>query len=314
MRLAPRPKTFASGAARVWRWQRILWWIFVINLVFAYWATKGMAERADWALSHSVASQRLVNGFDLFSLAELAGQPDTPLEQPGPAVFHYSVIFAIFMLFAAGGIVTTYVFDAKPTTTPFFEACGHHFWRFIRLLIYLLLAFIPIGILVGISASIYHRIDEASNSPYSADFFFLAASLLILLLTMLLRLWFDMAQVIAVAEDETRMHRALRLAASLLAHNFGSLLWLYLRISLLAWIVFGLGMYIWMFRLSPVSTTAAFLLTQLMLVFWIAARLWQRASEALWYRQYQAASVTEPAYTPAPSPQPAPIPYSTATN
>jgi hypothetical protein len=314
MRLAPSPKTFASGAALVWRWQRILWWIFIINLVLAYWATKGMAERADWALSHSVASGRLVTGFDLFALAELAGQPDTPIEQPGPAVFHYSFIFAIFMLFAAGGILATYVFDAKPTTAAFFEACGHHFWRFFRLVIYLLLAFIPVGIFTVICRVIRNRIDAASNSPRSADFFFIGALLIILLLIMVLRLWFDMAQVIAVAEDETRMHRALRHAGSLLAHNFGSLLWLYLRISLLAWIVFGLGLYLWMFRLSPLSTTAAFLLTQLMLVFWIAARLWQRACEALWYRQYQAASVTEPPYTPAPAPEPAPLPYSTAMN
>jgi hypothetical protein len=314
MQLAPRPKTFASGAALVWRWQRILWWIFIVNLVLALFATKGMAERADWPLSHSVASGRLVNGFDLFSLAELAAQPDTPLEQPGPAVFHYSVIFAIFMLFASGGILATYVFDAKPTTATFFEACGHHFWRFFRLVIYLLLAFIPIGILAAICGSIYHRIDAVSNSPYSADFFVIAISLIILLLTMVLRLWFDMAQVIAIAEDETRMHRTLRRATSLLVHNFGSLLWLYLRLSLLAWIVLGLGLYLWMYRLSPLSTTAAFLLTQLMLVFWIAARLWQRACEALWYRQYQAASVSEPAYTPTPSPEPAAVPYSTVMN
>jgi len=314
MRLEPRPKTFASGAALVWRWQRILWWIFIVNLVLALFATKGMVERADWALSHSVASGRLVNGFDLFSIAELAAQPDNPLEQPGPAVFHYSVIFAVFMLFAAGGILATYVFDAKPTTSTFFEACGHHFWRFFRLVIYLLLAFIPIGILTAICGSIYHRIDAVSNSPYSADFFFIAISLIVLLLTMVLRLWFDMAQVIAVAEDETRMHGTLRRAASLLAHNFGSLLWLYIRISLLAWIVFGLGLYLWIYRLSPLSTAAVFLLTQLMLVFWIAARLWQRACEALWYRQYQAASVIEPSYTPAPSPEPAPVPYSTAMN
>jgi hypothetical protein len=314
MQLAPRPKTFASGAALVWRWQRILWWIFIVNLVLALFATKGMAERADWPLSHSVASGRLVNGFDLFSLAELAAQPDNPLEQPGPAVFHYSVIFAIFMLFAAGGILATYVFDAKPTTATFFEACGHHFWRFFRLVIYLLLAFIPIGILAAICGSIYHRIDAVSNSPYSADFFVIAISLIILLLTMVLRLWFDMAQVIAVAEDETRMHRTLRRATSLLVDNFGSLLWLYLRLSLLAWIVLGLGLYLWMYRLSPLSTAAAFLLTQLMLVFWIAARLWQRACEALWYRQYQAASVSEPAYTPTPSPEPAPVPYSTVMN
>jgi hypothetical protein len=121
-----------------------------------------------------------------------------------------------------------------------------------------------------------------------------------------------MAQVIAVADDETRMHRALRRAASLLTHNFGSLFWLYLRISLLAWIFFGLGMYLWMYGLSPLSITTAFLVTQLMLIFWIATRLWQRASEALWYRQYQAAIVPEP--TDSPSPASAPITYSTAMN
>ena len=278
------------------------------------WPPKGWSSAPTGLLSHSVASGRLVNGFDLFSLAELAGQPDTPIEQPGPAVFHYSFIFAIFMLFAAGGILATYVFDAKPTATAFFEACGHHFWRFFRLVIYLLLAIIPVAIFTVICRVMRNRIDAVSNSPRSADFFFIGALLIILLLIMVLRLWFDMAQVIAVAEDETRMHRALRLAASLLAHNFGSLFWLYLRISLLAWIVVGLGLYLWMFRLSPLSTTAAFLLTQLMLVFWIAARLWQRACEALWYRQYQASIVTEPTYTPAPSPEPAPIPYSTAMN
>jgi hypothetical protein len=243
---------------------------------------------------------------------ELAVQPDSPLETPGPVVFHYSVIFAIFMIFCTGGILATYVFDIKPTTTAFFEACGHHFWRFVRLLVYLALAFIPIGILIAICSAIHNRMDEQSNSPYPAAYFSGASSLLILLLLMVLRLWFDMAQVIAVADDETRMHRSLRRAASLLKHNFGSLFWLYLRISLLAGIFCGLGLYLWMYQLSPMSITLAFLLTQLMLIFWIASRLWQRASEALWYRQYQAAIVSEPTYSPSPTP--APVSYSTAMN
>jgi hypothetical protein len=50
------------------------------------------------------------------------------------------------------------VFDAKPTTSAFFEACGHHFWRFLRLLIYMLLTFIPVGILVAICGGVYSRI------------------------------------------------------------------------------------------------------------------------------------------------------------
>jgi hypothetical protein len=305
---AVMPKTFVSGAGLVWRWQRILWWIFIVNLVLAVFAIRGMVERAAPAMDHSLASQRLVNGFDIPALFELAGQPDSPIEAPGPAVFHYSVIFAIFMLFAAGGILATYYCDAKPSTAVFFEACGHHFWRFVRLVIYMLLAFIPIGIFIAICGPIYGRIEDKSISPYSSVYFFYAAVLVVLLLLIVVRLWFDMAQVISVAEDETRMHRALRRAASLLWHNFGSLFWLYLRISLLAWIFCGLGLHFWMYHLDPRSTTAAFLLAQAIVLFWIGTRLWQRASEALWYREYQAASVTEPAYAPAPFLSQAPVP------
>ncbi len=309
-----RPKTFAAGARLVWRWQRILWWLFIVNLVLAHFATRGMVERAGSVLNHSMASQRLVNGFDVLALAELAAQPGSPLEQPGPAQFHYSVIFAIFMIFSTGGILATYVFDAKPTTTAFFEACGHHFWRFVRLLVYLLLAFIPIGILFVTCGAIYNRINAKSDSPYPAAYFFASALLIILVLLMVLRSWFDLAQVIAVADDETRMHRTLRRAASLLSHNFGSLFWLYLRMSLLAWIFCGLGLYLWMYHLGPQSITVAFLLAQAMVLFWTGTRLWQRASEALWYREYQATSVTEPTFSPPPSIEPAPVPYSTAMN
>lgn len=311
---AVRPKTFSSGAGLVWRWQRILWWIFIVNLVFAVFAVRGLVERAAPAMDHSLASQRLVDGFDTSALAELMAQPDSPVEAPGPAVFHYSVIFAIFMVFVAGGILATYYYDAKPTTTAFFEACGHHFWRFVRLVIYMLLAFIPMGILIAICQAIHDRIEDKSISPYSSVYFSYAAALVVLLLLIALRLWFDMAQVIAVAEDETRMHRALRRAASLLLHNFGSLFWLYIRISLLAWIFCGLALHFWMYHLRPQATTAAFLLGQAIVLFWIGTRLWQRASEVLWYRNFRAAAVAESASSPAPSPEPAPLPYSTAMN
>ena len=98
MSSAVRPQTFVPGAGLVWRRQRILWWIFFINLVLAHFAVRGLVERVSPALVHSFASQRLVNGFDVTAIMELAVQPDSPLETPGPVVFHYSVIFAIFMI------------------------------------------------------------------------------------------------------------------------------------------------------------------------------------------------------------------------
>ncbi len=307
------PKTFLAGAALVWRWQRLVWWIFILSIVLGTFATKGMVDRAEPALDHSLQSApRLVHSFDLTAMAELAGQPDSPIEGPGHSAMHFSLIYMVFMLFATGGILVAYYRDERPTTGAFFEACGYHFWRFFRLLIYFALVLIPIGILAAIVRAIYSRIAEKSISPMPSVYFFFAAAVVILFLLLVTRLWFDMAQVIAVAEDEKKMRRALKISAGLLRRHFGLLFWLYFRISLIAWIIFGVGVRIWMVSLRPESTGLAFVLGQLIILSWIGTRLWQRASEALWYRKYQEAIVAPPAYSPAPEPSPAT--YATAMN
>jgi hypothetical protein len=292
--------TFFSGAGLVWRWQRILWWLFAINLIMAIFASQGMVERLSAAIDHSSASQSFVHGFDVSQVIALASQPDSPLDFQSQTVYHFSVVFMIFMLFVTGGILATYFRDECMQTGPFFEACGYHFWRFVRLLIYMLIVFLPVGGLAALTSVLYTKIDDRSISPFPAVHFFEAAAIVILFLLVVIRIWFDMAQVIAVADDEKRMHQALRRAFSLLWHNFFSLLWLYLRISIIACIIVGLCLWFWMSGLKPESTVAAFLLSQVMLLVWIATRLWQRASETIWYRHYAAATVPEPVWTPAP--------------
>ncbi len=299
--------TFFSGAGLVWRWQRLVWWIFAVGLIFGFFSTHGMTERANLLLDHSVAAQRLVNGFDFSSIIMLQQLRDSPLEIHGPNIFHFSALFLVFMLFATGGILAAYVLDERPTTTGFFEAAGHHFWRFFRLLIYLAVVLLPIAGLAAATHAMHTRIDDQSISPYTADHFVEAAAVMILLLLIIVRLWFDMAQVIAVADDEKKMHRALRRAFGLLRRNFFALFWLYLRVSVITWVLFAFGLYIWMFRLSPQSNVAAFLLSQLMILIWLATRLWQRASEAIWYRNYQANQIPEPAWTPPPAPMYMPV-------
>jgi hypothetical protein len=299
--------TFFSGAGLVWQWQRLVWWIFAVCLIFGLFSTHEMTERASSLLDHSAAAQRLVNGFDASATIMLQQVPDSPLEIQGHNIVHFSLLFVVFMLFVTGGILAAYVLDEKPTTTAFFEASGHHFWRFFRLMIYLAIVLLPIAGLAAFTSAMYTRIEERSISPYPGDHFVEAAAVVILLLLIIVRVWFDMAQVIAVADDEKKMHRALRRAFGLLRRNFFSLFWLYLRVSVIAWVFFAFGLYVWMVRLSPQSNVTAFLLSQLTILIWIGTRLWQRASEALWYRNYQANRVTEPAWTPPPAPMYVPV-------
>jgi hypothetical protein len=248
-----------------------------------------------------------VNGFDVSSIITLQQLPESPLEIQSHNIVHFSILFVVFMLFATGGILAAYVLGEKPTTTAFFEACGHHFWRFFRLLIYLVIVLLPIAGLAAATNAMYTHIQDQTISPYPGDHFAEAAAIVILLLLIIVRVWFDMAQVIAVADDEKKMHRALRRAFTLFRRNFFSLLWLYLRVSIIEWLLFALGLHIWMFHLNPQSVVAAFLVSQLMILTWIGTRLWQRASEAIWYRNYQANQVTAPAWSPAPEPMYMPV-------
>ena len=299
--------TFFSSAWLVWKWQRLVWWVFAVCLIFGFFSTQEMTERAYSLLNNSVAAQRLVNGFDFSAFVTLQQLPDSPLEIQQHNIAHFSLLFVVFMLFATGGILATYVLGEKPTTTAFFEACGHHFWRFFRLLIYLAIVLIPIAGLAAGTSAMYTHIEDASISPYPGDRMVKAAAVIILLLLIIVRVWFDMAQVIAAADDEKKMHRALRRAFTLFRRNFFSLLWLYLRVSIIEWVLFALGLYVWTHFLNPQSVVAAFLVSQVMILTWIGTRLWQRASEAIWYRDYQANRAQAPAWSPAPEPMYMPV-------
>jgi hypothetical protein len=312
---AARPKTFLTGAQLTWKWQRLVWWVFAVCFVLAFFASRGSLERLADGLDHSLAAQRLVNGFDISALAELSSVPDAPLQTSNTGSSYFTLIFLLFMLFTTGGILATYVRDEYPSTSVFFEACGYHFWRFFRLMLWLVVALIPVAIIGAIGGAMYGSIDEKSISPFPAVHVFEGTAIIVLFLLMVVRLWFDMAQIIAVFEDEKRMHKALRLAAVLVAKNFFSLFWLYFRISFIGVLLFAAGLHLWMMTLAPTANVLAFVVSQLMILFWLGTRMWQRASEALWYRDYRATQeAMQPVWTPAPAViEPAAVPIGPVT-
>jgi hypothetical protein len=305
-----RPKTFLSGAQLTWKWQRLVWWVFAVCFILALVSTRGSLERLGDGINHSAAAQRLVNGFDISAIAELTSVPDAPLQTSNSGGLVAAFVFTIFMLFVTGGIIATFVRDEKPEASSFFEACGYHFWRFFRLMIYFVLALIPVVLVAALVGAMYGSLDEKQISPMPAVHVFEAGSLVVLFLLMVARLWFDMAQVVAVFEDEKRMHKALRIAFMLVVRNFFSLFWLYFRISVIGWVVFVGGIWLWMTKLAPASTMAAFFVSQLIVLLWIGTRMWQRASEAQWYKEWrEGQEVVQPvmAYTPVPAEPVAPV-------
>jgi len=308
----PGPRAFFAGAGLVWTRQRILWWILAVNLVLAFagasFLAHNVAENSGVALNTSLESaRRLFHGFDLSALAELGSLPQQPLRGMSTMYIWPSFFFTLFMIFSTGGILVSYYDDLRLDAAGFFEACGRHFWRFVRLAIYFAVAMIPIFFLGSLLGSLYDNVDDAAVSPYSSVAFLAAVIVFFLFLLISIRIWFDMAQVISMAKNDRRMYRMLGRSAKLVWNNFGSLFWLYIRISVIGWVVFAAGLCLWMLVLPPESTGVALLLGQAMIAVWLGTRLWQRASETEWYKQYRMA-LYQPVPMPPPPPAPSPVP------
>jgi hypothetical protein len=283
---SPKPAAFLGGWRLLLRHPSLLCWVYFVNLALAWISSGGFTRRIGAALNHSLIADRVVYGFDLGVITSLRALPGSPFDSLATGLLGPSFVFTVFLLFITGGLLVIYSNDAPLSIGPFFEACGHYFWRFVRLMIFFAVVVVPELILAGLALRLFDRVNDRAVSPFTAFIFLAVALIVIVALLMSVRLWFDMAQVIAVAEDEPRMRKALNRAAGLLRQNFGSLFWLYLRISLVGWIGFGAGVHIWMSHIRPESINTAILLGQVSILIWLATRLWQRASEARWYREY----------------------------
>ena len=55
----------AAGAALVWRRQRVLWWVYAVNLALGLMGAAGARSQLEHLLKYSLAGERLTKGFDL---------------------------------------------------------------------------------------------------------------------------------------------------------------------------------------------------------------------------------------------------------
>lgn len=279
-----RSGILSEGARRVWRYQRVLWWLFAVNLTLAAFGTLPLSSALRPVTDHSLHSQNLYRAFDVPTFLDLASNPDVALWSKFTGSTLFAFIFFAFAFFLTGGILEAYRTPGKLGTADFFRACGAFFWRWVRLLIFMLIVLTPIAIAAFAISKWSGTLSDDAPQEKLGFWVDVIGFGLVLLLAMLVRLWFDMAQVRAVAEDERAMRRTLTRAFRLTFGNLGSLFWLYFRISFLAWLALVAAFWIWL-RIPAQDVGLSFFLLEVVLLWWIGTRLWQRASETVWYER-----------------------------
>ena len=130
-----------------------------------------------------------------------------------------------------------------------------------------------------------------------------------------MRLWFDVAQVRAVALNERGMWRdswrAWKLTWGSLRHLYRA----YFCISFVAWVTLAFGLVIWAHS-GTTSTPLTFLVLELIVFAQLLTRLWQLSSATTWYMrnpepvpvrsvEFNAVAVQEPFLVEPPAPPPA---------
>ncbi len=299
--LDARQGLVSAGAGLLWRRRSILWWVFAVNFVLGLLGTIPAMHALRRALGHSLAGEPLVKGFWLSIMHELMRLPEVKLMRFRETSFLSAGLFALFMLFASGGILEAYRQDRKLTTEEFFDACGAFFWRFVRLMLLSIVPFVMLGLLYNGLDKLSDFVSDKTVNDRNGFLVLLAGGFVLVLLALFVRLWFDIAKVRAVAQRERRMWRNLWKALGITRRQLGTLVWMYLRISLVAWIALWLGLLIWT-KLPPTSIPATFILLELILLVQLAARLWQMASAITWYQRHAEAVPADAADYTTPHP------------
>jgi len=277
----------AAGAALVWRRQRVLWWVYAVNLALGLLGAAGARTQLEHLLKYSLAGESLTKGFDLGMFFELMNVPSANLMRSMGSSLLFALLFPLFMLFVTGGILSVYREDRRFTTGEFFAASGAFFWRFVRLALFSL---IPFGILAEAFSGVRHLAEHLGDrvTPAETEFYILlAGGAVVVLLMLFVRLWFDIAQVRAVVQNEPRMWPNMWKALGITWRQARTLFRVYLCISGAAWVTLALGLFLWA-KLPPTVTPVTFLLLQFIVFMQLATRLWQRASAVTWYKRHAA--------------------------
>lgn len=269
-----------SSVGLLWRHQRLIWWIFAVNIFLAWLSSLPARITLSKVLDNSLESAKFVAGFDVGAFVTLIGQPDVSPKALAPGAIGAAVVFLLYMLFVDGGIFAVYLDDRKLSRAEFFESCGLYFWRMFRLALY---ALVPFAIAAAINAGIATYAEKLSNdaSPDRLGFFVnLGGKLLFVLLALFVRLWFDLAQARIVKDNERKVLRTVWRSLKFVFHS-GKLYATYAGIGLYMMMVFSVGIAVWAY-LPHRATLASFLVLELVTIKLIASRLWMKAAGARW--------------------------------
>jgi len=297
----------SSGLGRLMRNKRYIFWFWLLNLFLAGFGTTGLRESAHNILDHSLYAERLMHSFDISIYVEMMTRPEFgPMNSMVfPAVYFALLYLAATALFLPG-IFLGYSSTYRLPREDFFRACGRNLWRFIRLMIVAAIVMgIFTGVLSAINTALVKKAQESTNEllPFTTQ---MTGLFIIFLVMTTMRIWFDLAEVDIVLNDQRAVRKSIAAGFRHTFRNLFRLLASYVISTVVAAIILVGGIWVWMKFVAPESILWAFVLGQIILGLLLIPRFWQRGiAVSYWQQKMLAPVVVTPPVASVPA-QPAP--------
>jgi hypothetical protein len=293
-----------SGAGMVMHNKRYIVWFYVLNLALAWFGAAAFSNQAHLVLDHSLAADGLVHGFDQSVLAEIFLHPDFSggtLSSTSAAATDFAVLFFVMTALFLPGVFQGYAATYRLPREDFFRACGRNLWRFVRLLIIAgLVMGIVAGILFGLSNALMKKAGESTSELFPFKVQMTGFAIIFLVMTGL-RIWFDLAEVDVVLNDQRAVRRSIGAAFRHTFRSLGRLLASYVVTTIVAAVILLAGLWIWRKAVRPESILGAVVVSQLTLLLLLIPRFWQRGiAVSYWQREMLVPVVTVQPVVPAP--------------
>lgn len=283
-----RRNIFLHGLSLTLRRFPALLWAYAFNLGLSLLFTLRLHADLASLLDHSLASQRLVGGFDLGTLAETALRHHETFGNPTSGAHTGILVYLAVYFLLVPGTLLCYQTGSPARLSTLLHQGILHFWRFFRItLLTLLISGLILGPLFFLQMKWVEHVDNhAAGLP--AFLAILFGYILLFLIASILRLYFDLVEVYTVqlglhhrrsGKPDARVRRTLRPAWRIFRAYFAEAWPIFLFLTLLGAAAVVLTARISMHMLAQPRVWPTFLLAQLGLFLLLLTRFWQRGVE-----------------------------------
>ena len=264
---------YTTGLKNSWAQRKMLFFLYGINLLFAYLVSLPFAGMVEQALDQTAMADKLLQVFDFTALAILIQDYGRGVSLSWN-IFVFAICYGLLNTLFSGGIIKIFYSNMNFTFREFWAGCVEYFSRFFKLLL--------IGLAMIFAVIIFYLlisglVDIMTENTLTEFWPFVLFGLKLVLLAAVLAwisMLFDYTKIIIVSHDIKSVFQALSHSFKFIGSHFIKTCGIYIGL-----VIIGFGLliiYLGLEHLITTNTITGIFLFFIVSQFYIIFRIWWR--------------------------------------